>query len=266
MIYKLQEVPGVPDMRYMEAPFDKIVKKFARYRKGFLSGEDMAGRRMQHDSDHFLSENGSWTRHGVLYLPNAEHRRVLLPESLVFRDSARAVEFHEAGNEIPVDDELVEEALASKGILFLDNLSAIPTNRFGEDRRTIWLFEKNAQEYGQWLKDEKGIEVMFLRFDDNGYIDQQSGAYVNQVWLGSLGNNSYILGNCRDLYFNDRAFGVSLSAAGGAESKKPRGSTKLLYTSRQLTAEQERLRGVRAGELGHSELEQTIAFLESLKQ
>ncbi|MBS3108142.1 hypothetical protein J4468_04480, partial [Candidatus Woesearchaeota archaeon] len=91
--------------------------------------------------------------------------------------------------------------------LTLKDLTPVPTNRFAEDERTVFIFQDIAGNYGFHLRDN-GINAMPFAFDSEDYIDGQKGPYANQLWLAWLGDGSRVSGYGRFLSYNGRVRGV----------------------------------------------------------
>ena len=260
MVYDLKSVPGVRGVKYIEAPFDVILSVFEGSNLSVLSAEDLAGRRVKSGVDSFLSGNGSWVKEGVLYLPNKDHRRYLVRDSFVFADAKGATDAHRESEEFFVDEAYVLEYIQDgESVLVLDDLSPVPTSSFGEDERAVWLFGKNAGEYGEFLSER--IEAVCLYFSNDAYVDGQTAPYANQLWLGCLGLDSDVRGARRGLGDNGRAFGV-LDRAGGA--KRAKQTSKPPYTSGEVKQALKTVQGVREGKLPNSRLEKIIDLLEKL--
>ena len=266
MEYKLQDVQGIKDVKYIIAPFDVIVGTFEKNALSLFSAAQFAQKRIESGIDSHLFANGSFVKEGVLYVPNSNHKINLVRKSFVLANPKDAVAVHKRNKEFFVDEAAALEYLEAnkRNVLVLNDLSPIPTIRFGEDERTVWLFGKSAQEYGKVLSEK--VKKMTFRFDNANYIDKQGKPYADQLWLGLLDYGSFVIGNPRILNCNYTAFGVPSGSAAGATRAKRAVSPTLPYTQKQVKIAISTLQGVREGNLPASKLEKTIIFLESLKK
>lgn len=219
---------------YVEAPFDKALEAIESKGGEIITAKQLADVRMQYDVDHSLSTNGSSIREGILFVPNSKHKRILLRNSLVLKNPAEATEAYRSGKEYTIPENVtsvLDELKEDKDYLAIDSLDDVPTDRFGEDGRMVFLFGKSARNYGLWLKDiGKVSKIGFYNFRDDLYIDKQERLFAGQLWLHSLGNDSGIDGINRDLSNNYRVRGVQRRTDA---PKKPVVET-YTYTSRQV--------------------------------
>ena len=239
MVYARKEADLRNNTRvlYVEAPFDQALAAIDSKDGVIITAKQLADARMQFDRNHSLSTNGSYIREGNLFVPNSEHRRVLLRNSLIFGNPAEAVKAHRSGNEYNIPgtvDSVLGKLKEGKDYIFLDKLDAVPTDRFGEDGRMVFLFGKSAQDYGLWLNnDGKGVkETGFYNFRNDSHIDKQSGMFADQLWLHWLVSGSDVNGCGRSLSDNLTVRGVQSIGEAGAK-KKPIVQT---YTPKQMDA------------------------------
>jgi hypothetical protein len=179
------------------------------------------------------------------------------------------VQSHRQGKEHQVDREVAYELLekAQKGdnsVFLLTDTSAVPTNRFGEDEKTAWLFQNMADDYGHALKELCHLEKMPLRFNSTDYMQKQGNPYINQLWLGSLGYDSYVYGSWL-LNYDYWARGVRRESAEGA-ARKIAPSVIVPYTPRELENAIRTAEGVLKGNTPASKLEKTVALLLKLRK
>jgi hypothetical protein len=170
-----------------------------------------------------LCTTGSYVREGSLFVPNADDKRIWLRESLVLQNPTDAVKAHKNGNEyVPKNFKVGEylEQIGKDNYFIVSDVSSIPTDRFGEDARTVWAFKDQAKEYGTFLK-ESGINAIniWMYNTDDKHINSQSGPFANQLWLLRLDDNSDIIGGNRDLSCNNRVRGVRRESAEGSALK-----------------------------------------------
>jgi len=228
MIYAKREA-DVKNNRilYVEAPFDQALVAIESKGGKIITAKQLADARMQYDSNHTLSTNGSYVKEGNLFVPKGDHRRILLRNSLVLKNPTDATESHRKGNEYLVSGivtdfvNFIGKLKEGTDYIFLDSLKPVPTDRFGEDKRINFLFGKSAQNYGLWLKEQGNVsETGFYNFRDDSHIDKQEGLFAGQLWLHGLGGNSDIYSNGGYLYDFNGVRGVSRIGEAGAPEKK----------------------------------------------
>jgi len=188
------------------APFDKA--KEALESKGYriISLEENAKLRMQQGKDHYVSQNGNWTREGVVYAPNKGI--FLTKNSPIMANAKEATQSHRKGNEYFLTEEQVEQALQDSVKL---SKKSIPTNRFKENEIANFAFGDVAEDYGLFLKDA-GIKKMPV------YLTNVSDKpFARQLWFRGLdlrsglrGGKSVLFGYDRDLYDDLRLRGVKI--------------------------------------------------------
>ena len=192
---------------YVDAPFDQGKEALSKEGYRIISLQENARLRMQEGAKAHVSKYGNWTKEGVLYLP--KKGRFLTKNSPIMTNAQEATECHRNGRDFYLTDEQVQESLANSVEL---NEKEIPTKRFGENEVTVYAFGEDAEEYGQFLK-EQGINEMPIWLADVKDIP-----FARQGWLGSVvdGGRSSLLGDSRDLDYYDHVRGVRDSAEGTA--------------------------------------------------
>lgn len=207
-------VKGLGNIIYcVNAPFDEALSAIQSKGAKIITLSELAYTRTQNDKEHSLSQNGSYVKEGSLFVLNSEHKRYLLRNSLVLKDPKSAVEAHRhskeyfLGNDFNVNTFL--EKLEKNAYLVLDDLTPVPTDRFGEDQRTVWCFGRHAKDYGLFLKDS-GIEKtgFYLYTDNDSGLSAQKKPFANQLWLRRLGDYSVVFGCNRLLGSDDGVRGV----------------------------------------------------------
>ena len=153
-----------------------------------------------------LLDLGSVLREGCLNIPKGIYPPrggiLLLRESLIL-ESVEAVKeatcSHEGRTEFYVSDQLTKRYLreakqkSGKAIL-LKSHPPLPTLSFGNDERTIFLFEDLADEIGRFLNGRGKNEMLFY-FDNEDTINKHDKAYANQLWLNINGTTARLTGN-----------------------------------------------------------------------
>ena len=190
-------VSGLGSVWYIEAPIDFSTALFERIGNNHITARDLAFARINSETDHSLCRNGSFVREGVLYVPKFDGV-ILVRDSLVLKNPKGLVEAHRNGEDFFIDktvaDEYIDRARNGDNSVFvLKDFSAVPTGRFGEDERTVWLYQDIAQEYGEFLE-EYGKPEMPLDFDDSKYINEQEKPFANQAAVHSLSSSSEVNG------------------------------------------------------------------------
>jgi len=214
------EVQDLGIVKYVEVPFDEGAEALGA--DNFISGRNLAFARIQQGENHSLSKNGSYIREGDILIPR--EGIVLVRFSYALTSPSKATEAHRQGKEFFITKkrasdylELAKDPRDNTAFLLTD-ITPVPTNRFGEDARTIWLFQDKAIDYGEFL-DNEGISVMPLSFNSQDYINEQGKPYANQLWLRSLPGGSGVVGDYWGLAHGDRVRGV-FSITGKARAQK----------------------------------------------
>ena len=158
---------------YVEAPFDVAKDKLERAGYHIISLQENARLRMQERRDSSVSKDGNWTREGVLYVP--EKGVFLVRNSPIMSHAKEATEvFNRIGKEFYLTNKQVEKALADSVNL---EGGAIPTNRFGEDKRSVFAFGEDARAYGEFLRDARIKEMPIF------ILNPSMESYVSPMWL-----------------------------------------------------------------------------------
>ena len=219
MTYNLTKeatIEGLGNIFYVSAPIDISAKLL---NKKFISARDLAFARIQAGAENSLCQNGSHVKEGDIYLPNHNNKIILVRNSAVLKAPKKAADAHRNGSEFFITEKEAEKYASQKDSFVIEDFSPVPTNRFGEDERTVWLFGDQAQNYGQLLNDNK-ISAMPFSFDGANHITNQKKPYANQLWLGGFDYNSRVDGDNRDLVNDYRARGVLESKSGVAGAQK----------------------------------------------
>ena len=163
------------------------------------SAQDIAQARIEQGKDADVSRYGGWTKDGFLYLKNNDIR--LTKNSPIMANAKEAVECHRNGREFYLTKEQLEQAVEGSVQI---NENSIPTNRFGENEITTYLFGEQAKAYGEFLNKKCKIENLSIYL-----ANAEEKPFARQLWFGGIGNVSVLDGNGRYLGCgNNRAFGV----------------------------------------------------------
>jgi hypothetical protein len=136
----------------------------------FASAEEVARARIEQGSNAEISCTTGWTREGMIYIPKT--REIYITKrSPILKDPIRAWMSHSKGEEITSFD--LEEALADS-VKVKDMI--VPVDKFGEDETMVFLFGKNARNYGEFLR-RNGIRKSSIRVEEY----DENKPFVRQV-------------------------------------------------------------------------------------
>jgi len=211
-------VAGLGTVVYcVDSSFDKASKAVLKESDGLISFRDLAYARIVDAEasgswkNSSLCANGSYVKEGSLFVPKSNNRRIWLSDSLVLQEPALDVKIKRNGVQYVLKKFKVSEYLEQIGrdnYFVLFDTSKIPTDRFGEDARTVWAFKDQAKDYGLLLKDA-GIKTMKIEMYNYNNIDSESRPFTYQLWFHGLDGGSYIGANSRIRNFgNDGVRGV----------------------------------------------------------
>jgi len=217
MTYKLKlegAVKGLGDVYYADAPFDEATKLFRQDGLELMSARDLAYARIQTGENSLFSGNGSWIREGVIYFPKQEDKIVLVRNSATLRNPVKATEARAQLEEFLLKKRTAKEYLkkvktGDDSVYLAKDGRNIPTERFGEDELTTWLFQDQAENYGDFLNDSS-VNEMPLMFDTSEHIRMQRKPYACQLLLGKLDDDSFLNG-CGFINYHRRVRGVKIS-------------------------------------------------------
>jgi hypothetical protein len=198
---------------YIEASFDKGKEVLAKKGYKIISLQENARLRMQEGKDAYISQNGNWTKEAFLYIP--KKGKFLTKNSPIMANAKEATDCHRSGRDFYLNDSQVEESLSDSVVL---SATSVPTNRFGENKITVYAFGDDAKKYGEFLR-EAGINEMPVWTSD-----LQDNSYVRQMWLCRLGGVRSGLDGW-DLGYG-RVRGVKVGAEGVAQNS---------YTQEQIS-------------------------------
>ena len=191
------------------APFDEALAELQKHGHKLISLPQNALLRIQHGKDAYISQNGNWTREGILYTPGEGNKLVRV--SPIFESAKKAVQAHRNGEEFYPTRKQIEQSLEDS-IDFPEEEIGIPTNRFGSEALTVYAFggEIEARAYGKFLR-ESGIKEMPVYAVGKDYVNKQSQPFARQLWFWHLDAKSGLSGCGRNLDGNCRVRGVKVS-------------------------------------------------------
>ena len=206
----IQDIQGLSSA-YIDCPFDEGKEALESQGYKIISLEENARLRMQEGKNAYISQNGNWTREGVLYVPNKGI--FLTKNSPIMANAIEATGCHREGKEFYLTNEQVDEALTNS-VQFKDSKS-IPTNRFAEDERTAFAFGETAKVYGEFLK-EAGIKEMPVYL-----ASLENKSFARQAWLRELGDDYRSGLSGGGLYYSYAVRGVREIGLNNSENYTP---------------------------------------------
>jgi len=187
---------------FEEEPFDEAVEELKGMGAKIITARDLAYSRIKEGYTSSLSEIGSYVKEGVIYIPK-QKGVILLRDSLALKSPKKLRRAHWKGDEFFIyKDQAFEYLEKAKdprddSAILITDFASIPTNRFGEDERTNWLFKDQAKNYGlflnertNWLFKDLNYGLFYvkkgasLHFNNQAYTNKQEEPYANQLWLG----------------------------------------------------------------------------------
>jgi hypothetical protein len=273
-------IPQVGTMLYVDAPFDQATEAIRAGGGNLASAYDVARARMDKGSTHSLSTYGSWVKEGFVYAPKQNPllvRESPLVEARLARDATNA---HRAGKDFYLDDAMAKgfvsqaeedasKPLAERRVLRFGKAKdyTIPTNRFGDDEVTQFLFKDVAADYGRFLA-SSGIKQMPVWFADKSGVDKSEMPFLRQLWFHWLGvdGQSGLFGSGWNLLYGNWVRGVRSSSgeAGARDITEVAGKSELGYDAETIAGYVTTLKGVRSGNIANSELERVLEFVQGL--
>ncbi len=169
--------------------------------------EENAELRMQEGENSPVCNLGNYVSDGILYVP--QKGIFWTPNSPIMKNPKQATQCHRDRSEFYLTPEQVEESLVDAVKI---NSESIPTNIFGENEFTAKVFGKNAQAYGEFLRDStRQIQEMSVELR---IISDKS--FARQMWFGRVYDFSEIIDD-DDMFLSDgnRVRGVRGSNAEG---------------------------------------------------
>ncbi len=187
--------PTIRASAFIDAPFDKAKEALESEGYEVISLEENARLRIEQGKDSFVSTYGNWVRECFIVLP--DEKTYLSKKSPVMKYPSEATEMYRTKNLFEVQDEIAQESLEDS--IRVKDLN-IPTNRFGENELIVYVFGKQAKDYGLFLQEYKvgkyKIEEMFIWLFVNHLITESTpGPIVKQIYFRDLGNSSNLDGS-----------------------------------------------------------------------
>ena len=211
---------------YVDGPFDEATRILNENGYRIISSEENALLRMQCSKDSDVSWYGNLTRECFVYVPKGgiylvKHSPILDDAKEVVRKNWRCIENYISHEEV---DRILEDSVRIPTCLLpTTRYGLIPTNRFGDEEVTAYLFGEQAKPYGKFLKDA-GIEEMQIELLIKSHYSQGL-AFVRQLWFSSLNYQSELGGTKEKLHLYRWLRGIKDSK--GVTQKKEK--EKLIY-------------------------------------
>lgn len=198
----VQDIEGLGRLSWARRPLPAALAFFKDMQAEPISSRDFAYSRIK---DPVFLGLGSQTKESVIYGSSSS---ILTKEPLIFTEASLHPEVleqcHLEGREYFVADRLYGRVLESaqaeankplqeRASLLLKKSRDIPTNRFGEEELTLFLFEDMAKEYGDVLNDAGLPELSFPLELRSDYISQRS-RFLRQVYHGPVCEHPYLSG------------------------------------------------------------------------
>lgn len=193
-----------------------------------ISVRDLAVARIEKGKKHSLSQNGSYTREGILYFQDAYPILALSSPLLNLKLVRQAIQANRDGRYFSTQDGEVYEKFArlaedgktqepeKRKAVYLPKINCTLTKTNEDFNRILeTLFKETIDDYLQF--NGQGIPFYLVGQDT---VKAQKGTLLTQMWFGNLGGGSGLDGS-RDLYLGCRVRGVlSSERANASEAQK----------------------------------------------
>ena len=210
MVKKIQDImpAGLESHVWVDA-YDEAKAEMEKEGFSEIGLAENARLRFRQGKGAYVSQNGNWVKEDAIYIPNKG--KFLTKVSHISANAKEATICHRNGQEFNLTPEQVEQCLSDSVKL---SVKSVPTNRFADDRITVYAFGEGAKKYGEFLK-EAGIEEMPIYT-----ADLQVKPFARKVWFRCLGSSSELGCNDWGLHLDDYcgARGVRESAEGAAKN------------------------------------------------
>ena len=214
------EVEGLGEIYRIDRPFNKALESLREQKTKVISSRELAYARIKEGGDSSLFNYGSYTREGFLYLKNEPVLVALNSPLLDLQLAEQAFEASRKENYFLTDKKVYEQykeqaeqdknkILQERKVLILPKREnyEIPTNKFNENELTLFLFKDQAENYGNFLRENEISEMPVWLLDKN-YVNSKEGSILTQLWLLDLGNWSVVVGYYGYFVYDCRVRGV----------------------------------------------------------
>ena len=149
-------------------------------------------------------KGGNWTREGVLYLP--QKGKFLTKDSPILQNPREAVQQYIKRPRIAwiPTEEQIERALQDSIQIPKEYVQEqlIPTNIFGENPVTKYVFGSAADDYGKFLREAR-IKNMRIITEPQDYVNQLGKPLMLPIYFGSLTSDSFVDGSTHWCFVNN---------------------------------------------------------------
>ena len=157
-----------------DKPFNEAVRELQVKGYRIISMEEQAGLRVQEGRTHPVSKEGNFTQEGWIHSPNTMGT-YLVKKSPLIKHLDEVYQTHVKGDEFNIQSNL-------EGALLVPYGAEIPTNRFAENDITVFMFGKNAENYGNFLT-ELGRKTQKIWTPNQQAINSQTDTFARQNWM-----------------------------------------------------------------------------------
>lgn len=180
--------PRLADSACVGLPFDEANKILTKAHYRIISTEENAALRIQEGINAFICNNGNVVREGFVYIPKEPHV-YLTKSSPIMENPVWATNANRNKKEFfPPKDEAENaiDAIFSVKVPYEAAKRVIPTNRFGENEITAFVFGQYAEKYGDFLK-EAGRKDLVISLCNQEYVDKQENPFATQLFFTRVG-------------------------------------------------------------------------------
>ncbi len=190
----------------MDGRFDDSLAELQILGYEVISVAQNAELRIHQGAKASVSHRGNLTREGIIYTPHA--KPILVKNSPILMKPSVTTTAEKLGFERYLRATELSRYLSEETdfIEFPEEYFEIPTNRFGEEGLTVFLFggEQKARRYGEFLAKE-GVYEMPVNPLDKSYVYTHDRPFARQLYFGGANNieRSRLCGTTEYLSFVD---------------------------------------------------------------
>ena len=217
-------VKNLGEIYRLNVSFDQALKSLRNFGiKNPISIRDLAYARIQKGRCNSLSRYGSYTGAGFLHLKNEAYLLALNSPLLDLELASQAVEVNRAGKYFSTGKDFYDKYKEiaeieknkepeNRSVLILSERKnyEIPTNRFNENELTKFLFKDQAENYGNFLSEDKTkrIDKMPVWLVNEGDVDIREETVLTQLWSHNFNGSFSLDGYYRDFSSTEMIRGV----------------------------------------------------------
>jgi hypothetical protein len=201
------EIKGLGKIMYTPNTEDLFKELKRTGAENIISARDLAYARVNSMRIDSLNVRGFRVSEGIIYIPREKHvtkkkEILLVRKSPLMNEEVFRFDENDGGIECQVEphkylkksEQDAVEYIQDREILKLNwkktHNYKIPTNRFGEEELTMWLFQDQAKIYGEFLGETIKKMRVRLPFFESDYGIKLCN--VEQIFIHGLGKKSYI--------------------------------------------------------------------------